>query len=64
MSYVDPTQAAKDIVAWMKAQDQAQPGRSFGYDDISSEIRRRYTDMPFRDVKFITEKAIRILCLR
>lgn len=55
--HVDPTSEAKSLIAWIRSKPE---GTVFGYDDMTSEIRRRHTDMDFRDVKFIVDKTIRM----
>ena len=48
---------ARAVLAWVKEQKD----RPLGYDDILSEARRRNTGAQARDLRFVTEKVIRML---
>jgi hypothetical protein len=48
---------AKDIVDWLKSQKN---GTIIGYDDILSEVRRRAPHGHARDIRYITDKALRM----
>jgi hypothetical protein len=58
---MDRDAEARALVAWLWAQ--AKLRRTLGYDDILSEARRRNTGALAADLRFVTDKALRMFLI-